>query len=230
MSDSYTKTRDRLEIYFGKTSSKAWELLTTDVPVSGVRARVRAGRQQMREVLLSSFPQDLEGCRILDAGCGTGQISVELACKGAEVVGVDISERLITVAEKRLPEALKKKVKYEVGDMLDEKYGTFDYVIAMDSLIHYNSEDIAKSLGSLSRRTKKAISFTVAPKTLFLSLLLGLGKVLPSSERSPRLSPINYGKLVNEIEKGRELAGWELKVLKRVTESFYVSEAMTLVS
>ena len=85
--DSFAKTRDQLETYFDRTAAKAWEVLTSDLPVSGIRARVRAGRDEMRLILLGSLPADLKGARVLDAGCGTGQISLDLAARGAQVVG-----------------------------------------------------------------------------------------------------------------------------------------------
>ena len=42
-STSYQQSRTRLETYFDKTARKAWEDLTSDVPVSGIRATVRKG-------------------------------------------------------------------------------------------------------------------------------------------------------------------------------------------
>ena len=63
MNESYVKTRDRLETYFDKTAAKTWEVLTSDLPVSGIRARVRSGRDQMRDVLLSSLPSNLRNGR-----------------------------------------------------------------------------------------------------------------------------------------------------------------------
>jgi magnesium-protoporphyrin O-methyltransferase len=40
---------------------------------------VRAGRDEMRNLLLSWLPDDLSGKRLLDAGCGTGAFAVEAA-------------------------------------------------------------------------------------------------------------------------------------------------------
>ena len=40
--------------------------------------------------MLSNLPSNLSGKRILDAGCGTGQFSIELALRGANVLGIDI--------------------------------------------------------------------------------------------------------------------------------------------
>ena len=86
----YAATRDRVEHYFDRTATKVWERLTSDAPVSGVRATVRAGRDRMRALMLAQLPDDLRGARILDAGCGTGAMAVELAQCGADVVAVDI--------------------------------------------------------------------------------------------------------------------------------------------
>ena len=85
----YLKQRDRVEHYFDRTAAQTWARLTSTAPVSGVRATVRAGRDRMRATLMSWLPEELSGLRLLDAGCGTGALSVEAACRGAhrEVAG-----------------------------------------------------------------------------------------------------------------------------------------------
>ncbi|NJS13849.1 MAG: magnesium protoporphyrin IX methyltransferase, partial [Sphingopyxis sp.] len=75
-STRYQQSRTRLETYFDKTARKAWEDLTSDVPVSGIRATVRAGRDAMRDLLLGTLPSDMRGMRLLDAGCGTGALAI----------------------------------------------------------------------------------------------------------------------------------------------------------
>ena len=54
--------------------------------------------------LLDWLPDDLSGMRLLDAGCGTGAMAVELARRGAWVTAVDLSENLIELARERLPD------------------------------------------------------------------------------------------------------------------------------
>jgi magnesium-protoporphyrin O-methyltransferase len=228
MTQSFVKTRDKLETYFDRTASKAWEVLTTDRPVSGIRAKVRAGRNEMKRILLDAFPDNLDGSRILDAGCGTGQIASELAQRGATVLGVDISNSLIEVARKRLPTNLQERVEFKVGDMLAKDHGNFDYIVSMDSLIHYQSNDIVGAIDILSKRTKEAIFFTIAPETLILSTLLLLGKVLPRADRSPRIAPTSFKRLLAEFEKKGTLDTKKFNVIKRVNASFYVSEAVAL--
>ena len=44
------------------------------------------------------------GGRVLDAGCGTGRVGIELARRGYDVTGVDSDASMLAVAEERAPE------------------------------------------------------------------------------------------------------------------------------
>ncbi|NDE73021.1 MAG: methyltransferase domain-containing protein, partial [Betaproteobacteria bacterium] len=92
---SYQERRGQIETYFDRTAVQAWARLTSDAPLGRIRATVRAGRDQMRAKLLSWLPHDLSGRRLLDAGCGTGALAVEAARRGADVVAIDLSPKLI---------------------------------------------------------------------------------------------------------------------------------------
>src|SRR6056297_813586 len=98
---TYQDRRTQLATYFDRTAVEAWSRLTTDAPVGRIRATVREGRARMRATLLGWLPENLEGRRILDAGCGTGMLSAELAARGAEVVAVDLSPTLVALAKER---------------------------------------------------------------------------------------------------------------------------------
>jgi SAM-dependent methyltransferase len=105
MTATYERTKGRLETYFDRTAADTWARLTSDAPVSRIRATVRAGRDRMRGVLLGLLPEDMTGLRLLDAGCGVGQLAVEAARRGAEVVATDISPTLVGIARDRAREA-----------------------------------------------------------------------------------------------------------------------------
>lgn len=47
---------------------------------------------------------DLAGLRILDAGCGTGRVGVELARREADVVGIDVDPSMLAAAWAKAPE------------------------------------------------------------------------------------------------------------------------------
>ena len=223
MQETYLSTRDRLESYFNKGSREAWSQLTSNEPVSFIRNVVRKGRAKMQEKILYNLPNDLSGFRILDAGCGTGSLSRMLGERGAEVVGVDISEGLIEIAKSR--SADNKNLKFFAGDMNEPSFGHFDYIVAMDSLIHYDSEDIERSLSQFSSRVNFSIIFTVVPKTPLLSFKLELGRLFPKSDRSPIVAPVTERNLVDLCSSvGRN----KVRKLCRVKSSFYISEAWEL--
>ena len=219
MQNTYLAKRARLENYFNEVSSDAWDKLTSNEPVSYVRQLVREGRQKMLLAILEKLPQDLKGARILDAGCGTGVLSRMLDERGAEVVGVDISDKLIEVAKNR--SGSNSSIEYFSGDMKEASFGNFDYIIAMDSLIHYSAEDVISSLVDFSKRANISVLFTVIPSTFVLKTKLQLGKFFPKSERSPEVIPIEWEQL-------RKLEALEvnatLEKIKRIKSLFYVSE------
>jgi magnesium-protoporphyrin O-methyltransferase len=220
----YTSTRERVETYFDKTATKTWERLTSDAPVSGVRKTVRAGRDKMRETMLSRLPQDLHGARVLDAGCGAGQVTEILAARGADVVAIDISPSLIDIAKKRLPDHLHPKVGFKAGDMFAPELGTFDYVIAMDSMIYYEEADIGAKLAAWDKQVSTAAIFTVAPRTPFLMTFWTMGKVFPRSDRSPTMIPHAPARLRKaSFDAG---AQGNLTEVERITSGFYISTCM----
>jgi magnesium-protoporphyrin O-methyltransferase len=229
MSQSYLERRGEIEIYFDRTAATAWSKLTSDAPVSGIRATVRAGRDRMRSTLLGFLPADLRGARILDAGCGTGALAVEAAKRGADVTAVDISPTLIGIAKERLPERLGEgRIHFVAGDMLDKRFGTFDHVVAMDSLIHYSLPDMIGMLSRLAEKSRGGIHFTYAPRTPALATMHMVGKIFPSSDRSPRIVPHATSSLYKAISREESLADWHLGRNARVSSGFYISHAQEL--
>lgn len=222
---TYEATRERLETYFDRTASRTWEALTSDAPVSRIRQTVREGRDAMRDELLSILPSDLSGARVLDAGCGAGQMAIELAARGAKVVAVDISPSLLDVARRRTPDHLAGHIDFRAGDMLDPALGSFDAAIAMDSLIHYSAGDIARAVGGLTARLSGGpLAFTIAPRTSLLVAMWWVGKAFPRGDKSPAIQPHRAEEISNHLLiNGFSTA---LKKHARVNCGFYISQAM----
>ena len=76
-----------------------------------------------------------EGMKILDVGCGTGNFSIKLAELGCEIVGIDVSDKMLEMARKK---ASSKNLKAEFLRMdacnLDFADETFDGVISIATL------------------------------------------------------------------------------------------------
>lgn len=78
------------------------------------------------------------GKRILDVGCGGGLLSEGMAVRGAEVIGIDLSEKPLGVAKLHLLES-GQKVDYRkisVEQLAEEMPGAFDAVTCLEMLEH----------------------------------------------------------------------------------------------
>ncbi|MBO0663316.1 magnesium protoporphyrin IX methyltransferase [Jiella sp. MQZ9-1] len=232
MSDvaTYEVRRSEIEIYFDRTAAEAWKRLTSDVPLGRIRASVRAGRDAMRASLLAMLPEDLSGCRVLDAGCGTGALAIALAKRGARVVAVDLSPTLIQHArELAVAAGVDGAIDFASGDMLAADHGRFDHVVLMDSLIHYEPADAAAALASLSARCDRSIVFTVVPKTALLAGMHRIGRLFPRGDRAPAIVPVAIGGFCARLDVHPSLAGWSIGAERRIASGFYKSHGMELV-
>jgi magnesium-protoporphyrin O-methyltransferase len=222
---TYQQRRGEIETYFDRTATAAWAALTSTAPVSGIRATVRAGRDNMRATLLSWLPADMTGLRLLDAGCGTGALALAAAARGAEVVAIDLSPQLVAIAAERAAlHPAAGRITFAAGDMLDAALGHFDYAVLMDSIIHYRAADAIVALENLSRRTDRAVLFTFAPRTPVLGTMLTIGKLFPRRDRSPAIEP------QSETRLRARLAQAPLRIGRnaRIKSGFYFSQAMEL--
>jgi SAM-dependent methyltransferase len=62
---------------------------------------------------------------VLDAGCGTGRVGIELGRRGIEVVGVDIDHRMLGTARDKAPH-----MEWHVGDLAEIELGRqFDVIV-----------------------------------------------------------------------------------------------------
>jgi magnesium-protoporphyrin O-methyltransferase len=226
---SYLERRGQLVTYFDRTAVEAWSRLTSDAPVSRIRATVRAGRDEMRKTLLSWLPADLRGRRLLDAGCGTGALAIEAARRGACVVAVDLSSTLVELARSRMPRDLGSgSIEFLSGDMLDPRLGCFDHVVAMDSLIHYGAVDAASAVGGLAARTGQSVLFTFAPRTAALTAMHAIGRLFPRANRAPAIEPVAKSVILRLLSEQPRLKPWHAARTHQITSGFYMSQAIEL--
>jgi len=80
----------------------------------------------------------LHGKRVLDVGCGGGILSESMAALGAQVCGIDLSDRALKVAELHLMETGRQVTyrKVAVEDLAREQAGGYDVVTCMEVLEH----------------------------------------------------------------------------------------------
>lgn len=83
-----------------------WSATTDDGPFNGLLER---------PALRALIPGSLQGATVLDAGCGSGAQAQWLLDQGADVVGVDVSPRMIAEAERRCGE----RCRFLVADLAE---------------------------------------------------------------------------------------------------------------
>lgn len=128
------------------------------------------------------------GDTLLDAGSGSGGISLAATRRGANVSGFDISEGMVALAQSKVPGA-----EFRVGgiDAIPFGDGSFDQVIACDCL--YFAEDKVAAVGELGRVCRNtgriAIMVWELPDKSDYSLLFeAMHEVIPSR---PKIVPLS---------------------------------------
>ena len=89
------------------------------------------------------------GARVLDVGCGAGTKSKYLIAHGLKVIGIDISDALLKIAKREVPEGEFKELSMYDLDKMSE---TFDGVFAQASLLHIPKKDAGDVVKKMANR------------------------------------------------------------------------------
>jgi len=109
-----------------------------------------AARYQARHAYVFGYGESLidllaprAGERILDLGCGSGQLTAKIAESGAEVLGVDRSEEMIAEARRNFP-----TLKFEVADAANFTIDSPVDAVFSNAVLHWvkDAEGVAKSV------------------------------------------------------------------------------------
>ncbi len=113
---------------------------------------------------------NLHGKRILDIACGTGDALAFFATQGAEVAGIDISDRAIEVCRGRMPKA---DVRVGVAESLPFASASFDHVVCFGSLEHFLEQSAALSEMRRVLNDRGGSILVLVPNAGFLTRRLG---------------------------------------------------------
>lgn len=96
---------------------------------------------------------------VLDASCGTGDMTIELKKKGIKVIGVNISKEEILLARKKAEEE-GLKIDFVIGNLTNVPFKdkTFSQIISLDTLEHIEDDDSAfQEFARMLKRSGKLI-------------------------------------------------------------------------
>lgn len=119
--------------------------------------------------LVERLLRDVNGSRVLDAGCGTGRVAIELAARGCSVVGVDADGRMLDTARAKAPEL--DWVEADLADPPERLGGDFDVIVlAGNVMIFLAPGSEAAVLAALAARLRPGgllvAGFSVRPERL----------------------------------------------------------------
>jgi SAM-dependent methyltransferase len=109
--------------------------------------------------VISDVCGDLHGLRVLDIGCNEGLYALELASRGASVLGVDARQAHIEKA-RFAAAALGLEVAFEQLDMRDidpDRHGRFDLVVASGIFYHLDAPDLFAMVERLAAMTSRLL-------------------------------------------------------------------------
>ena len=155
-----------------------------------------------KEVLITMLG-DLRGLKVLDLGCGTGRLVHHLRNLGAEVVGVDVSEKMLEILKKRYMD-----VEVVCADVchLPFEEDNFDVVIGSFLIVHI--KDLVECFDEVYRVLKPSGHFYVTNI---------------NQRRAPKLKLTGGGEIIIESYYHRPedvLASLEKSFFKIVKENF----------
>src|SRR5688500_11777885 len=94
----------------------------------------------------ADFVQAFAPGSVLDAGCGTGRVGIELSRRGIEVVGVDLDHRMLGAARNKAPH-----MEWHLGDLATIDLGReFDVIVMAGNVVIFltpgTEGDVLKNL------------------------------------------------------------------------------------
>lgn len=110
-----------------------------------------------REVLGEIYRRVLRGSgkKILDIGFGTGTLTVKLYEKGCEIYGQDFSEKMILLAQEKMPEARLYQGDFSKGLVAELEKERYDVIVATYSLHHLTDTEKVDFLKKLQGLLKQ---------------------------------------------------------------------------
>lgn len=96
---------------------------------------------------------EFEGKRVLDIGCGTGRVSIEIAKKAKIVHGVDVSQEMLSLLEASAKEIEADNISVECGDFgALHIAGDYDIVVATMTPALQSLEEFEKAISLAKER------------------------------------------------------------------------------
>ena len=197
---------------FRRSPEKFWNLIAAKYAASPIND-IEAYEKKIEKLKSYLSAED----HVLDIGCGTGTQCGDLSGNVKQVTGIDISSKLLTIAEQRKAERKIENVEFIQTTVFDERFkpGSFDVVMAF-YVLHF-FDDIDEAI--------RHIHGLLKPDGLFISETACMGEKGKITGELVRLGgKLGFLPLINllttrQIEQTLEQAGFIIVAKTRFSES-----------
>jgi len=122
--------------------------------------------------LVETLLRESGGTRVLDAGCGTGRVAIELANRGFSVIGVDVDPDMLSAARTKRPEL--PWVEADLTDLGQVVAEEFDVALLAGNVLIFvkpgTEGDVLRAVGERVAPGGLLVSgFSIRPDRLSLS-------------------------------------------------------------
>lgn len=225
LSSEKTETVDDkkvVEKYFNGEGFERWQKIYGETDdVNAVQKDIRVGHAETVDKILRWLdPATINGKTVCDAGCGTGNLSIPLASRGAHVSGSDISAAMVGEAAERAQKVLSpEKIPNFATSDLEALTGKYDTVCCVDVLIHYPPEKMEGMVRHLASLSNDRLVISFAPKTWYYTLLKRIGELFPGKSKTTRA----YLHEEELVEAAINRAGFKVTRKEMTSTNFYFS-------
>ena len=122
---------------FRKSPEKFWNLIASKYAASPISDRP-AYETKIEKIKSYLSPEDV----VLDIGCGTGTQCGDLAGNVKHVTGIDISSKLLAIAEQRKAERKLDNIEFMKTSLYDERLKADGFDVVMAFFVLHFFEDI----------------------------------------------------------------------------------------
>lgn len=197
---------------FRNSPEKFWNLIASKYAASPI-SDIAAYEKKIEKLKSYLSPEN----HVLDIGCGTGTQCGDLANNVKQVTGIDISSKLLAIAEQRKTERKIENVEFIQTTVFDERYGPgcFDVVMAFYVLHFFEDIDaVVKRIHTLLKPGGLFISETacLGGKSLISDKLLSVAGYLGFI---PKINLLTTGQIQQAIEQ----AGFSIVDKTKFSES-----------
>jgi ubiquinone/menaquinone biosynthesis C-methylase UbiE len=144
--------------------------------------------------------------KVLDLGCGDGTTAVPLAKLGADVVGIDISSKLVAAGEKRAKEEGLDHLIFQQGDacsLVGVDDHSFDLTLSVfGAMFAPKPFDVAKEMVRVTKPGGRIVMGNwIANDPTFVSQLLKVSSSFMPAPPEGFVSPMTWGEDAHVVER-----------------------------